>query len=197
MIMPACRCLMLIGLVGLAACAETQPTRFYTLAPVLDAGTAAATQGGLVVGVGPVTLPAYLERSQIVTRSGPNRAELAEFDSWIEPLDSMVPRVLAEDLARLLGTDDVLTLPARRAMPLDYQVEIEILRLDADPAGNAVLDARWRVFDRNDDPVGGDRTTVREDVAQPGDYRALAAAMSRALGTLARDIAAVIGSPSA
>lgn len=191
------RLVVLIGLVALAACAETQPTRFYTLSPVVpDAQAAGAAQEDLVVGVGPVTLPAYLERSQIVTRAGANRVTLAEFDSWIEPLEAMVPRVLAENLARRLGTDDVLVLPTRRTMALDYRVEIEVLRFDADPGGDAVLDARWRVFDRGDDQVAGDRATIRERTAPPDDYGALAAAMSRALGTLSRDIAAAIGRPA-
>jgi hypothetical protein len=139
---------------ALASCADSQPTRFYTLAGLPDAPSEAmpAHTSDLMVGVGPVTLPAYLDRPQLVTRAGSNRMVLADFDSWAEPLDGLFARVLADNLALLLGTDEVLLLPQRRPMPLDYQVEVDVARFDVDAEGNANLDARWWVYGR-----GGER----------------------------------------
>ena len=68
-----------------------------------DPGTAAAQ--GPVIGVGPITVPKYLDRPQIVTRSGRNQLALGEFDRWAEPLQDNVLRVLAENLAFLIPTD--------------------------------------------------------------------------------------------
>ena len=178
----------------LAGCAETPPTRFYTLSPLEDApgGTPPANLPELTVGVGPVTLPPYLDRPQLVTRAGGNRMVLADFDSWVEPLQGMFTRVLGENLALLLGTDDVLLLPQNRDFALDRQVEVDVTRFDVDNAGNAVLDAKWWVYGRNGDKLlRSGRSTISEPAAVD-DYTAAAAALSRALGAMSTEIAQAI-----
>jgi uncharacterized protein len=149
----------------LAGCTATTPTRFYTLSSLLAAPGEAtkAPPHDLAVGVGPVTLPEYLNRPQIVTRAGRNRVVLADFDSWIEPLDGLFTRTLTENLSLLLGTDDVLPLPLRRAIRLDYDVEVNVTRFDVDSSGNAVLDARWLVYrDVGGELVRSARSTIVE-----------------------------------
>lgn len=178
----------------LVGCAQVTPTRFYTLSSVLAApGEAtAAPATDLAVGIGSVGLPDYLSRPQLVTRDGSTRVALAEFDNWIEPLQGLFARTLAENLSTLLGTDDVLTLPQRRPFRPDYQVEVEVVRFDADSSGNAVLDARWWLLDaRGEAVLQRARTTLAEPV--PSDDRAAAVrALSHALGALSREIAAAI-----
>ena len=176
---------------ALAGCADSQPTRFYTLAAVPDAPSEAlpALPADLAVGIGPVTLPPYLDRPQLVTRAGSNRAVLADFDSWVEPLQGMFARVLAENLALHLGTDDVLMLPQRRPLALDYQVEVDVTRFDVDTSGNAVLEARWWVLGRDGERLlRSGRSSITEPT-QVGDYTAAAGALSRALGAMSLEIA--------
>jgi len=178
----------------LAGCADTPPTRFYTLSPLEDApgGTPPANLPELTVGVGPVTLPPYLDRPQLVTRAGGNRMVLADFDSWVEPLQGMFTRVLGENLALLLGTDDVLLLPQNRDFALDRQVEVDVTRFDVDNAGNAVLDAKWWVYGRNGDKLlRSGRSTISEP-AKADDYTAAAGALSDALGAMSQEIAHAI-----
>jgi uncharacterized protein len=178
----------------LAGCADSQPTRYYTLAALPEARRAAmpAEPSDLRVGVGPVALPPYLDRPQLVTRSGDNRVVLADIDSWVEPLQEMFARVLADNLIVLLGTDDVLLLPQRREFALDRQIEVDVTRFDVDTAGNAVLDARWWVYGRNGDKLlRSGRSTITEP-AEVGDYTAAAAALSRALGAMSQEIAQAI-----
>lgn len=192
-VVPILAALLLAGL-GLAGCAQTQPTRFYTLSGLLQAPEqpARANPAELRIGVGPVNLPEYLNRPQLVTRDGRNRVLLADFDSWVEPLDSMFTRVLAENLSLLLGTDDVLILPQRRPFPFDFQVEVDVTRFDVDANGNAVLDARWWLFGpRGEDLLQSTRSTIVESAAG-GDHAAGAAALSRALGVMSQEIARAI-----
>jgi len=176
----------------LPACAESPPTQFYTLSGMQlpPAGTNAPKT---VVGVGPVTLPEYLDRPQIVTRASGNRVVLASFHSWVEPVDSMFTRVLVGNLSSLLATDNVVTLPQRRPLPLDYQVEVDVDRFDGDLSGRAVLDARWRVFGKDGERlIREGRSTIIEPAAAPDSYEALVAAMSQALAQMSRDIASTI-----
>lgn len=184
---------VLAGL-GLAGCAVGQPTRFYTLSGLTPqpGEPLPLLPSDRTVGVGPVTLPAYLDRPQVVTRAGNNRMNLADFDSWAEPLQGLFARVLADNLALLLGTDDVLLLPQRRLMPLDYQVEVEVARFDVDTAGSATLDARWWVYGRGGERLlQSGRSTITEP-AEVGDYADGAAALSRALGAMSTEIAQAI-----
>jgi uncharacterized protein len=186
-------CVALVAASLVAACASGTPTRFYTLSglptPPHEAGLAA----GRSVGVGPVVLPAYLDRPQIVTRTAANQAHLAESDNWVEPLATMVPRVLTDNLALLLGTDDVVVLPQQRAIRFAYQVQVDVNRFDVDGSGRAILDARWYVLaDDTGNVTASGRSTITEPASDPGDYAEVAAAMSRALGAMSHEIAAAI-----
>lgn len=178
----------------LASCAERQPTRFYLLSAAGAASGEAllAVPPDLAVGVGPITLPSYLDRPQLVTRAGSNRAVLSDFDSWVEPLQGMFARVLADNLGLLLASDNVLMLPQRRPLRLDYQVEVDVTRFDVDTSGNAILDARWWLSGRGGEKLlRSGRTTLAEPTVV-GDQAAGAAALSRALSRMSEEIAAAI-----
>lgn len=186
------RAWLVLGAAALLAACAGPPTRFYTLAPAAPAPSAAASSGP-VVGLEPVDLPEYLDRPQIVTRPDPYRVRVADLDTWAEPLDALVTRVTAENLGRLLGSDDVVVLPQRRPVEPAYVVGTEVGRLDADAAGRAILNARWWVID----PGTGRQlrsgvARIEEPAEAPDDYASVAAAMSRALGRMSRDIATAI-----
>jgi uncharacterized protein len=174
----------------LAACAPTRPTSYYTLSTVAERGATARAGKGLVVGLGPITLPQYLDRPDIVTREGENQMRLAEFHQWAQPLDSLLNRTLAEDLFALLGAEDVIPLPQRREVPLDRVVEVDVNRFEADQGGEVVLDARWRVYEGDDETLlASGRSVVTEQGAPVPDYEAIVAAMSRAVGQVSAEIA--------
>src|SRR5688572_6149535 len=83
-----------LALALLAACTAARPTSFYTLGTMTEPAEAPRPKEGLVVGLGPVTLPPYLDRPDIVTREGENQMRLAELHRWVEPLDSLLTRIM-------------------------------------------------------------------------------------------------------
>lgn len=179
----------LLGLAFLFGCVSSQPTEFYTLSSQAS-GDEAVKRSMIRLGVGPITLPAYLDRPQMVSRSGDHRLNVADFDQWAEPLETSVQRVVIDNLSTALGSDDVVKLPNRRDLSLDYQVEIDVARFDADEAGAVILDARWLIFDgRGDRLQESGRSIIERKVATPDKYTAIAAAMSRCLGAMSEDIA--------
>lgn len=183
--------LLLASLTLVAACTGTPVTRFYSLAsiaPPLSESPRPPGQG-LAVAVGTVSLPAYLDRPQMVTRPGVYAVNLAEFDRWVEPLQDMVPRVIAENLSILLGSDQVLLAPRRRLPGLNHQVDVAIDRFDLDDQERVVLAARWDLIDRGRDEVISSRRLTLTEPAADRSFEAIAAAMSRALALLSRDIA--------
>ena len=180
----------IVGLL-LAACAQTLPSRFYTLSGLPDDAAPSAASSDLAIGVGPISLPNYLDRPEIVRRATANQFQFAEYDRWGEPLGDVFPRVLAENLSELLATDRVFLLPQRRATTIDYQVEVNVTRFDADVGGPAILAARWEIFDDDGKSLVVDRSTFTEAV-DGEDYGAVATAMSRTVAALSREIAKAI-----
>lgn len=71
--------------IGTGACRvprASAPPRYWMLTPVEGDVTDAPVER--TVGVGPVELPAYLDRAGVVTRAGP-RLQVATFDMWGQP----------------------------------------------------------------------------------------------------------------
>jgi uncharacterized lipoprotein YmbA len=184
--------LITLLLSALAGCASTPPSRFYILSPV-TAGAAAQPAGpATAIGVGPVELPNYLDRPQIAVRTGANELRFSETHRWAEVLQEHVTGVLAENLARLVPTDEVALFPWGRTVTIDFQVTVEVSRFDADESGNVVLSALWMLYrEPNREVVVEKRTEVTEPVGDAG-YPEIVAAQSRALGSLSRQIADAI-----
>jgi uncharacterized lipoprotein YmbA len=184
-------------LVGaLAGCAQTLPTNFNHLSVSTEPEVAKRSAQGLVIGLGPITLPQYLDRPDIVTRQGANQMRLADLNKWAEPLEPMLTRIMAEDLYALLDANDVIPIPQRGDIPLDRIVEVDIARFDADESGEVVFDARWRIYrGDNETLVVSGRSKITEQGAPIPDYNSIVAAMSRAIGRASEEIADAIASP--
>lgn len=180
-----------VSLLALAGCSlnltNSQPTSLYLLTPLsLEAGAASRPQSMLHVGLGPVELPAYLNRRQIVTRKTDTELVAAEFDYWAEPLQDNFNRVLKENLSTLLATDHITLYPWKRETTLDYQVRVEVIRFDRDAGGNSWLTARWSVTRPGSDPAAK-RVSYQQVPTGPG-YAETVVAMNATLAQLSRDI---------
>jgi len=152
---------------------------------------AIATSSDISVSVGPVSIPAVVDRPQIVLRTGENQVSIAEFDRWASPLKGDIARVVAENLVSMLGTPQVSVFPQSIAADASHRVVINVLRFDSEPGKMATLDALWSVSSRKNGQDRSGRTTITEPT-QGGGYAELVAAHSRALGRLSGDIAAAI-----
>ncbi len=167
-----------------AGCASPAP-RYYTLS---GATAPAAASSDLSVAVGPVSVPAAVDRPQIVVTRGPNQVWLDEFNRWASPLQSNISRAVAENLIALLGTPRVTLSSQTVSADADYRAAIEVQRFESALGEAAMLDALWTVRRTKDGTSQTGRTTVREPASETG-YEALAAAHSRAVARLSRDIA--------
>jgi len=165
----------------LTVCSSTKPSQFYTLSP--SAITSGATSASTSISVGPVSVPAVVDRPQIVVRTGTNQVLIAEFDRWASPLKGDIARVVAENLVSMLGTPQVTVFPQSTSAEASYRAGINILRFESEPGRAATLDALWTVSSRKDGQSRSGRTTITEPT-QGGGYAELVAAHSRALGQL-------------
>ncbi|MBL0143454.1 MAG: membrane integrity-associated transporter subunit PqiC [Betaproteobacteria bacterium] len=171
-----------------AGCGTTPPSRFYTLSATA-APTASPTT--LVVAVGPVTVPAVVDRPEFVLSASPNELRIDDFNRWASPLQDNLSRAVAENLVAILGTPRVILFPQPLATSPDYRVAIEVRTFDSTPAKSAALDAVWTIRQTKDGKTRTGRTSARETPAD-GGYEALAAAHSQAVARLSGDIAEAI-----
>ena len=176
-------------------CAGSPPPRFYLLSSldtISPEAKPSADEGCLSIGIGPIKIPDYLEQPQIVTRGAPNEIALAEFDRWGEPMKDNLTRVLAKNLSILLCTKTIAFFPWRGGIPIDYRIEMEVLRLDGSLGGDVSLEAWWVVLSGDGEKtVLNKKSTFTEAVAGK-DYRSLVSAQSRTVGRLSAEMAEAI-----
>ena len=174
----------------LVACATSPPAEHdFTLSVEAPAQPVRAMPE-LAIAVGAARVPEMYDRPQLVVRASDNRVRLLEQERWAEPLKSGIPRVVAADLGRLLGTARTTAYPAAESRDTGYRVILDVQRFDATPGNGADVDVTWHVHRLPGGPVRDGRTTTHE--AASGEYEALVAAQSRALATVSRDIAQAI-----
>jgi uncharacterized lipoprotein YmbA len=173
-----------------AGCASSPPERFYTLSPG-GLPPPAAHAAAYRVAVGPVTIPALVDRPQIVLRTGANRVTLAEQSRWAEPLKDGIERAVAGNLAALLSGAQVATDAHGAAAAPDYRVLLDVQNFDSALGDAATLDLLWTVRAADDRVVAAGRSVIRE-AARGSDYDAIVAAHGRALAAASREIAAAI-----
>ena len=146
-------CLM-FGLLSLyqAGCGIFQrspETRYYVMTLPSDSGQVAYTRAitGPRIGVGPISLPAYLSRQQIFIRQGNSTdVRLADYDRWGENMSDGIARLLVEAMSAQLANDGGMVQPLRAAGLADWRVGVNINRFDGAPGAEVVLDANWGLY---------------------------------------------------
>ena len=164
----------------LAACSGTADNRYYLLSAVPPAGVSAA--GAKAVTVSAVHLPGVLDRPELVVRTGAETVDILEFDRWAEPLDQMVPRILAQDLSS--------RIPAAAPDGSERRLYVAIDEFMAGQSGGARLAGKWWTLERDQaSPAKQEHSFVLATSASGTQGQQIAASLSTLLGQLADDIA--------
>jgi len=175
-----------IAVYFLAGCATSPASKFYTLSAVQNVEQS-SNAAQVAIAIDPITVPELVDRSQIVTKLDANRVSIDEFARWAEPLKSQIPRVLAADLAQFIPGAIVSTYP-QRVDNNAYRVSVDVQSFDASTNGAVTLAVIWSVRAPNRGERVSGRSVVHETADGPG-YDALVKAHSRALASVASDIA--------
>jgi len=172
-------------------CSRSPRVTYYTLEP--GAGVEAPVSDLTVpsVAVGPVTIPELVDRPQLVVRVAANRVAILEAHRWAEPLKSEIPRLVAQHLGRLLGSNRVSSYRQHAGGRADYRVLIDIVRLESEPGEAVTVEADWAIRREAGGTVKAGHSLVREKVVGAG-YDALVAGCSRALAGVSAELAGAI-----
>jgi uncharacterized lipoprotein YmbA len=184
--------LITVMLFVLTGCAATPPSHFYVLGPVAGDAAVVPADTAPAIGVGPVTLPDYLDRPQIAVRNGAFELRYDETHRWAENLPDNVTSVLAENLARLVPTGQVARFPWGRTTRVDFQLVADISRFDAEATGTVVLSVRWKLYRGEDRQLIAEQASVFNETFRDDNYTEIVAAQSRALEAFSREVAVAI-----
>ncbi|MDK9719080.1 MAG: PqiC family protein [Trichlorobacter sp.] len=175
----------LSGLVLLAGCGRSPQTTFYTLTPLVAEVTTPRLEGPSIA-IASVTLPELVDRPQLVVPDAGTRVAILESQRWAEPLKSALPRLLAENISRLMNSDRVSAYPQHAANSADYRLFVDFQRFEL--AGNTVVvDALWEARSAKDTKSTTGRSKLFEPISS-ADYEAVVAGYSRAVATLSKEM---------
>lgn len=188
--------ILLLFALPLSACGGlpgSAPTNFYilqTASQMETTGTPVTLAEGTTVGIGPVQIPGYADRPQIVTFGSGAAINVSDFDHWAEPLSDAIKRVLTSNVATLIGEEKVFSYPADfRPDKQSLQVAVNVIDITETGAGVARLSVRWQVKALYDNKVLSRQAKIYEAPATVGDYNSYAKAVSKLLAEFSQDIA--------
>lgn len=175
------------------SCGALKPVKDTSVHHILDASIPERpiTGASPAIAISRPSLPGYLDRQQLVSRSGDGQLKMNSYHLWAEPLDAAISRVTAMNLGRLKNSLNIQ--PVENFVTLEYQtlLEIRVSRFEPESSNSLVLECSWKL-----QPVDGGvantrpfRTTVAitpDD--SPKDLSGRIAAMNEALARLSREI---------
>ncbi len=171
---------------------RSDPSTFFALTATESPDGCPPGAADVSLGLGPVTIPGYLDRPQLVQRIGANELRIAELARWAEPLREGIVRALQQDLVAACAARHVTLYPWTSSAQVRLTVAVDVLRFEPNPNGDAELVAGWSVRDL----VHGRVLVVRESrLVEPvkgAGGGAEVAALSRTLDRLAREVAATL-----
>ena len=189
---------IMICWLALAGClgGPSAPVNFYMLSPLSATRaemSANTSEGRIRIGLTTVVVAEYLNRSEIVVNLDNTVYQLAEFNQWAEPLSDNLTRVLAENLANLLRSNAIdVFLSSDSSIPIDYQLEVDVLRLDGNFGDRATLVAQWALLAAGENDLILMRRAEYQEPAVDDTYKGLVLAKSRTIEKLSHDVAAAV-----
>lgn len=143
----------------------------------------------VIIGVGPLKIPEYLNRPQIVTQDKEKMLKFAQFDRWGESLDIGLARLISEDLTGIFPGEKIILYPWDLSVPVKYQVLIEIIQLDSELDNDMYLVAQWTIIDTQNTKTIMIKTSEFRQPIATHDYSGLVKTLSAACASLSNEIA--------
>jgi len=185
-------CLILaLALGGCVAMSNSPTPRFYALQAMDEsyAGEKFKIPASVIIGIGPVKIPEYQNRPQIVTQDTNNLITFAQFDRWGETLDFALPRLLAANLSVILPGATLEISPWNLDMPVKYQVIMDVVRLESRLDKDLSFTVQWSVIDLGNKKMIFTKKSEFSQPIEPHNYSGLVKTLSMECASLSGEIA--------
>ena len=104
----------------------------------------------VAVVVGPVRLPAYLDRAQIASLEGNGKIGLDEYNRWLGGFEENFLRAISLGLAGELGSKRIVSEPSRAPFEVDYRVRLHVDDLISSKGEGLRVRVRWALMPERD-----------------------------------------------
>ena len=181
-------CVLLTVLSGCRS--VTPPVKYYALSAISRTAEEGIVEGNrpINIGIQPVQLPGYFNRTQMMTRSGRHELQVSSLHRWVDYPDRLVQQILGDNLQVLMPHARVVNFPWPVGFKPDITVSVHFLELIGTSDGQMLLGAVWRITPAGQLSVPSHRTILAEPMPGKG-FDDLAAAHSRVLAILCRAVA--------
>jgi uncharacterized protein len=183
--------LLMAGGCGGLLKAGPDESRYFVLSSEGTASVEPGRRADVWLGLGPVTIPGYLDTQNIVRSDTGGSIQYVGNAFWAESLGDSFTRALLHRTGRRIGTAHVTQFPWYSATRVDWKVPVDVLRFEATSDGRVVLVARWTVQRAKDGAVVAGAESVLEEQAG-SDPAVVVDALSRCVDRLADAIAAAV-----
>ncbi len=138
--------------------------------------------------VGPIHIVSFLDQGQLVTQNSAYSVNLEEQHRWAGDLQEMASNVLIKNLSLALGTDKIYSFPSTQAIK-GLQLTISFLHLEKNTAGQALVEARWKLISNDGQTILHTSTSTYKTGSEANDYDSLVKGLSEGLSRLSIEIA--------
>lgn len=185
------RIIFFIGLCCLiAACQHSPKKNYYYLTPQVAAEKSDAQNNKdavlQLIGIGPVEIADYLNRSQIIDNQTDNTLNMSENAYWAESLDKNIARVISQNLTQLNNSRSFVNFPWRNDSKPRYSLRLRVDNL-ARSGNNATINATWELVNTETKTSLVRRIFVRT-IPVASSTKALAQSYSQLLGDLSKEM---------
>lgn len=174
----------------LTACASSPANNYYVLTANVEARalSSAPISEPSELGLLPIELPEYLQRTQLAYSNAGNRLTVAKTERWSEPLDKAVQRVLSINLSRLDAQRTLVEYPWRNVKKPRATLKVQVRDMDRISEREARLIADWTLFDSSSRSVLSQARFERTLSMQRFNYQDLVKAYSVLLADLSQEV---------
>jgi uncharacterized protein len=176
---------LIMAMLGLlfTGCTNAPSVQFYVLEPLSKiTPSTIETARQHTIGIGPVSVPALLERKQIITRHSDNAVQIAEFQQWASPLQDNLLQALTRNLSTLQPSNIIRAYPWSVHGTVDLQIVIDIIRFDTMPGESANLEANWTIKNENTHDILKNGHSIINHSLSDSSYPGTVRALSKLLG---------------
>jgi uncharacterized lipoprotein YmbA len=184
------RVIFFIGMCSLiVACQHSPKKNYYYLSAQAAEKSGEQRNNDLalqLIGIGPVEVADYLNRSQIIDNQTDNTLNMSENAYWAEPLDKSISRVISLNLTQLNNSRSFVNFPWRNDSKPKYSLRVRVDNL-ARSGSNATINATWELVNTETKSSLVRRIFVRSIPVAAG-AKALAQSYSQLLGDLSKEM---------
>ncbi|HXP95470.1 MAG TPA: PqiC family protein [Telmatospirillum sp.] len=189
---PVIGVMAIIAALLLTGCGSLSPApRVYVLGyPMPPAVTVRSETGLPIAELKTVSIPDYLDSTDILRRTGPNEITASPTGQWGERLSRGLTDALASALSKRLP--DLVVTTAPTATPA-HRIFVDIESLDIGTEGRCLLEGRWRITDDNRQNSSTNGQGLFSETAASIDDSAVVMALTRIVDQLAEQVAKTSG----